>query len=571
MKKHSRRLAVIIVAVTMTITMSFSTGSIFAASKVVTSTNGGKAKVSVDWNLRYTYDQLESQLKKLNKAYPKFSKLYSVGTTNEKRTMWCMKITDESVPNANKTKTAIVGNIHGGERESASCAMYSIWYLLENSGNASVKNMLKKYVVYVIPVINPDGYTQSFVYNTRPNLKPVDHDGDGVAFNDTYKDINGDGYIANVSAVDSSNKVTGVCGRESNDANGDGILANDVKSSGIDLNRNFDYMWGEDGTMDTEGPSAASEVETKAVQNFFKANSDISCMVTLHTGIQCVLYPWCWRPAYKDLDNMEDIAFMNKTAGTMAKTIAAGTQRNFYYKSSYADYQTYSELIDYTYGKFGIHSYTVEVYSGGSSSDSAYNPNRDFTSDAGCMWNNTLPATKTVYYTHDEAVKILQAAGVDPAKLKVMDSTTKQYRSWADTEGLQFVTSSSAQMVDKAPADQDIMVKGVAKGLITMIKSEPTKSQVQALKVSKLKAAVSKSKVKLSWNKAKLYVNGYQIYKSTKKSSGYSKLATTKNTTYTNMKGLKKGKAYYYKVRPYKQVGDKVYYGKWIKVKAVAK
>ena len=112
---------------------------------------------------------------------------------------------------------------------------------------------------------------------------------------------------------------------------------------------------------------------------------------------------------------------MNKTAGTMAKTIAAGTQRNFYYKSSYADYQTYSELIDYTYGKFGIHSYTVEVYSGGSSSDSAYNPNRDFTSDAGCMWNNTLPATKTVYYTHDEAVKILQAAGVDPAKLKVME------------------------------------------------------------------------------------------------------------------------------------------------------
>ena len=58
---------------------------------------------------------------------------------------------------------------------------------------------------------------------------------------------------------------------------------------------------------------------------------------------------------------------------------------------------------------------------------------------------------------------------------------------------------------------------------------------------------------------------------STKKSSGYKKVATIKKwkkITYTKKK-LKKNKKYYFKVRAYKTVEGKKYYSAYSKVKAV--
>ena len=55
----------------------------------------------------------------------------------------------------------------------------------------------------------------------------------------------------------------------------------------------------------------------------------------------------------------------------------------------------------------------------------------------------------------------------------------------------------------------------------------------------------------------------YQIYKSSKKNSGYSKVTSTSKMYYKNTSGLSKGKTYYYKVRGYKTVGGKTYYTNW--------
>lgn len=58
-------------------------------------------------------------------------------------------------------------------------------------------------------------------------------------------------------------------------------------------------------------------------------------------------------------------------------------------------------------------------------------------------------------------------------------------------------------------------------------------------------------------------IEGFEIYRSTKKYSGYTKIATTKDGTkrsFTNGKGLVKGKRYYYKVRAFSTVFGKTYY-----------
>lgn len=80
----------------------------------------------------------------------------------------------------------------------------------------------------------------------------------------------------------------------------------------------------------------------------------------------------------------------------------------------------------------------------------------------------------------------------------------------------------------------------------------------------------SKKTAAIKWKKV-ANASGYEIYRSTKQSSGYKKVKTiTKNKTvsYKNAK-LTKGKTYYYKVRAYKKVGNKKYYGRFSNVKAV--
>lgn len=73
----------------------------------------------------------------------------------------------------------------------------------------------------------------------------------------------------------------------------------------------------------------------------------------------------------------------------------------------------------------------------------------------------------------------------------------------------------------------------------------------------------------LTW-KAVSGATGYQIYRSTKKSSGYTRIKTvsSKTKSYTNYL-LTANKTYYYKVRSYKKTGKTYKYGKFSTVKAV--
>lgn len=79
------------------------------------------------------------------------------------------------------------------------------------------------------------------------------------------------------------------------------------------------------------------------------------------------------------------------------------------------------------------------------------------------------------------------------------------------------------------------------------------------------------SSVYLEWQTVK-NITGYCIYRSTDEDSGYKKIATTKGTevndswrSYNDL-SVKSGNTYYYKVRAYKKVNGKTYYGKYSRV-----
>lgn len=87
-------------------------------------------------------------------------------------------------------------------------------------------------------------------------------------------------------------------------------------------------------------------------------------------------------------------------------------------------------------------------------------------------------------------------------------------------------------------------------------------SLVAATKIN-AKSTAGKNKVTVSWTKkGSAKITSYQVYRSTKKNSGYKKVLTTSRTKVTSTK-LKKGKTYYFKVRGVRKIGGKTYYTKW--------
>ena len=154
--------------------------------------------LDIDWNHRYTYAELESQLAKMNETYTDITDLYPIGSSWQERNLWCLEITNKNIPAEEKTGIGVFANIHGGERESASSAMYTAWWMTLCSSDEYVKGLLDNYIIYVIPVINPDSYERSFVVKTRETLHPLDKNGDGVPYNDPCTDIDGDGLISTI-------------------------------------------------------------------------------------------------------------------------------------------------------------------------------------------------------------------------------------------------------------------------------------------------------------------------------------------------------------------------------------
>ncbi|MCI6854125.1 MAG: phosphodiester glycosidase family protein [Firmicutes bacterium] len=77
---------------------------------------------------------------------------------------------------------------------------------------------------------------------------------------------------------------------------------------------------------------------------------------------------------------------------------------------------------------------------------------------------------------------------------------------------------------------------------------------------------------KLAWRKSWGYkVDGFQIFRSVKKTEGYSRkpvyvVSSNKTAYYVETKNLKKGKRYYYKVRGVRKVAGKTIYTKWSNV-----
>lgn len=143
------------------------------------------------------------------------------------------------------------------------------------------------------------------------------------------------------------------------------------------------------------------------------------------------------------------------------------------------------------------------------------------------------------------------------------------------------VITDARKAYDALTSDQKQYVKNYemltnAEKTLASLKSESVKAaeeekqdkeiaKVKKGTVKTVKTKAGKKKAILKWKAASTPVDGYKVYRSTKKSSGFKAIKTVKSKKLT-VKKLKKGKVYYFKIRGYKKINGKTVYTKYSKV-----
>ncbi len=189
----------------------------------------------------------------------------SIGRTVQNRPVWGLML-GKSVPPPDTRPVAYFNSLtHAREPEGMQALMYFVQDLLSKYGtDATATYLLDNRRIYVVPVVNPDGY----LYNES-----------------VYTSSGGSSF--------------GFWRKNLRDNNNNFIVDN---SDGVDLNRNYSFHWGPGGSSgsmsagDYRGPSAFSEWETQAQRNKV-AELTPNSSISFHTYSDLFIHPYNWTTA----------------------------------------------------------------------------------------------------------------------------------------------------------------------------------------------------------------------------------------------------------------------------------
>ena len=111
----------------------------------------------IDFENYFDYENHMRYLDCLGVTYPKYAKIINIGKTFENRDLKVIKIGNE-VKNT-KPSIWIDGGIHAREWTSPAVVLYMIYQLVENYKANDHKRILDYFDIYVLPMMNPDGYS----------------------------------------------------------------------------------------------------------------------------------------------------------------------------------------------------------------------------------------------------------------------------------------------------------------------------------------------------------------------------------------------------------------------------
>lgn len=271
----------------------------------------------------YTYQQVLDKLDFMAEQWPD---LITVRTpinedllSHNGKPIWWIKISDNPNEQEDEPQVLYTGIHHAREGVGVQQMIYFMLHLLENyETNEEIQTLVNSRELYFVPIINPDGY----LYNEQTNP-------------------NGGGMW-----------------RKNRRDNGG--------SFGVDINRNYGFMWGMDNNGSSpspsdetyRGPSAFSEPETQNMKQFIEEHN-FKIALNYHSYSNLLLYPW----GYQDAPCPDDAIF-NAHAQMMTR------DNNYVYGAgSSTIYPTNGGSDDWMYGdseeRDPVFAYTPEVGNSG--------------------------------------------------------------------------------------------------------------------------------------------------------------------------------------------------------------
>jgi len=336
-------------------------------------------KVQVAWNRFYDHTGLGAILARIHRAFPDLTRLYSIGKSTQGRDIWCLEVTVLNIGDPDrKPGMYIDGNIHGNEVQTGETVAYTAWYLCHQYGRLEkVTALLDERIFYLLPTINPDGrdsWLQRGGY-ARSGLEPTDNDRDGLADEDDYEDLNGDGHITMMRKKDPHGRFKlhpdypeyimvrtrpgeqgeyTRLGWEGIDNDGDGRINEDSRG-GYDMNRNWAFDWQPNYIQRGAKDYPFSQPETRAVSEFVLAHPNIAAAQSYHNSGGMIL-----------LTPGREGGAMNSRDDRVLRLIAERGEKIIpFYRSMIiweGLYTTWGSELDWLYGGRGILSFSNELW-----------------------------------------------------------------------------------------------------------------------------------------------------------------------------------------------------------------
>lgn len=258
--------------------------------------------------------ELEQDLYALEDSFPNLARISVIGESLEGRNIYALKISDNVHSDESEAEVIFIGCHHAREWISVEIPYLLAKYLLENyASDPQVQNLVDQSEIWIVPLLNPDGleYSIHFYRYWRKNRRD-----------------NEDGSV------------------------------------GIDLNRNYGYQWGIDNIgsspytfSDTyRGPSAFSEPETQAIRDLF-AQRNFTALISYHSYSQVILYPW----GYTDQPSADDLLLEQMATDMSAQIQAVNGNIYGFMQAGEGFYLTNGDTTDWSYGVYGIPSFTIEL------------------------------------------------------------------------------------------------------------------------------------------------------------------------------------------------------------------
>lgn len=278
-----------------------------------------RGQADLSWFAAYrTLDEIDARLEQLASQFPHLATLATLGASLEGRPIRMLRISGPG-PAAARGAFVINGTQHAREWVTPMTVMYMVDRMLETYGSdPRVTAMVDKLELFLVPVMNPDGYV----------------------------------YTHGVNALWRKNR-----------------RRNGAACDGVDLNRNWGFGWGGEGSSADpcndvyRGPAAFSEPELlglKELLDSLAAGRRLMVHWDVHSNGASILSPWGYtRSAPRDLTPM------NQLGAAIQAGMASVRARSYPFDQiSLQLYLASGVATDYVYGQHGVVAWGVELAGG---------------------------------------------------------------------------------------------------------------------------------------------------------------------------------------------------------------